>query len=93
MFQLVIASRCLFLCITGVQKTVSCTDVGVGTSKVAPQRLCLSAPMKRPHKRPRLELKEEVEDPLECSSSANIADPLCSSNDPTGSVTESVDVM
>ncbi|KAA8579040.1 hypothetical protein FQN60_010564 [Etheostoma spectabile] len=45
----------------GVQATVSCKDFGVGPSDADP--LCLSSiPVKRPPKRPRLDLDEEQED-------------------------------
>ncbi|XP_028444628.1 uncharacterized protein LOC114562455 [Perca flavescens] len=52
----------------GIQASVSCRDFGVGPSNADP--LCLSStPIKRPPKRPRLDLDEDLEDnPLEGSS-------------------------
>ncbi|KAL7405215.1 hypothetical protein ABVT39_025343 [Epinephelus coioides] len=84
---------------TGTQKSVSCTDVGLGTSTIAfstSQPFLSSTPIQRPRKRARLELEEEEEEnPLEGSSSMDIPDPKDSSYDPEDSVTvltESADV-
>uniref|UniRef100_A0A8P4G5H1 THAP-type domain-containing protein n=1 Tax=Dicentrarchus labrax TaxID=13489 RepID=A0A8P4G5H1_DICLA len=78
---------------TGTQKTVSCTDVGVGTSALLP--FLTSTPIKRPSKRRRLELEEEEEEnPLE-GSSVDVEEPHDSTYDPADSattLTESADV-
>ncbi len=79
---------CLFCESTDTQKTVSCTDFGVGTSTVAfttAQPFLTSTPIKRPRKRRRLEVEEE--DPLEGSSISDIQDPHESTYDPADSVT------
>ncbi|XP_039675675.1 uncharacterized protein LOC120571041 [Perca fluviatilis] len=75
----------------GVQATVSCKDFGVGPSNADP--LCLSsAPVKRPPKRPRLDLDEELEDnPLEGSSLVEASKGQDSTYDPADSITASVD--
>ncbi|XP_036964597.1 uncharacterized protein LOC119025295 isoform X2 [Acanthopagrus latus] len=85
---------------TGTQKSVSCAEVGVGTSNIplsTSQPFLSSTPIKRPCKRARLELEEEEEeeDPLEGSSFMDIPDPKDSTYNPEESVTvlsESVDV-
>ncbi|KAM8733556.1 uncharacterized protein AB9X84_025253 [Acanthopagrus schlegelii] len=84
---------------TGTQKSVSCADVGVGTSNIpfsTSQPFLSSTPIKRPCKRARLELEEEEEeDPLEGSSFTDIPDPKDSTYNPEESVTvlsETVDV-
>ncbi|XP_031429046.1 uncharacterized protein LOC105898184 isoform X2 [Clupea harengus] len=81
---------------TGTQKTVPCTDVGVGTSAVAfkaSQPFLTSAPIKWPSKRPRLE--EEEDSPFDGSSSMDFGEPQDATYDPDDSVTvltESADV-
>ncbi|XP_051255127.1 uncharacterized protein LOC127362901 [Dicentrarchus labrax] len=80
---------------TGTQKTVSCTDVGVGTSAVA-FSASLPTQIKRPCKRRRLEQEEkeeeeEEENPLE-GSSVDIEEPHDSTYDPADTLTESADV-
>lgn len=74
--------------ITGVQATVSCTDFGVGTPTAAPFQFS-STPVKRPSKRPRMDMGEELEqeDPLEGSSSVAASKGLDSTYDPADSVT------
>ena len=91
--------KILFLSIKGTQKSVSCAEVGVGTSNIpfsTSQPFLSSTPIKRPCKRARLELEEEEEeDPLEGSSFMDIPDPKDSTYNPEESVTvlsESVDV-
>lgn len=89
--------KILFSSIKGTHKSVSCADVGVGTSTIAisaSQPFLSLTPIKRPRKRARLELEEEEEEnPLECSSSMNFPDPKDSTYDPEDSVTvESADV-
>nr|XP_055069990.1 uncharacterized protein LOC129450961 [Misgurnus anguillicaudatus] len=63
---------------------VSCADVGIGTSAVR-----ASGPLhtSTPHKRPRFELEEEDDDPLEGSSSVIFTDPQDVTYDPQHSVT------
>lgn len=51
------------------------------------QPLLSTTQIKRPSKRPRLEVNKEEEDPLECSSGLNIKDPLDSTYDPADYVT------
>ena len=89
--------RILNVCfIIGTQKTVPCTDVGVGTSAVAfkaSQPFLTSTPVKRPSKRPRLE--EEEDNPFDGSSSMDFGEPQDATYDPDDSVTvltESADV-
>lgn len=86
----------LFSSIQGTQKSVSCADVGTSTIAFSTsQPLLTSTPIKRPHKRARLELEEEEENPLEGSSSMDIRDPKDSTFDPEDTVTvlsESTDV-
>ena len=77
----------MILLFTGVQATVSCKDFGVGTSTADPFRFS-STPVKRPSKRPRLELEEELEDdPLEGSSSVAASKGQDPTYDPAESVT------
>ncbi|XP_041830702.1 uncharacterized protein LOC121632943 [Melanotaenia boesemani] len=76
---------------TGTQKTVSCRDVGVGTSAES-ELLPASAPIKRLWKRARLELDEEVENSVEDSSSADLEDQHESTCDPVDPLTEPSDV-
>ncbi|XP_031157281.1 uncharacterized protein LOC116051172 [Sander lucioperca] len=75
----------------GIQASVSCRDFGVGPSNADP--LCLSStPIKRPPKRPRLDLDEELEDnPLEGSSFVGASKGQDSSYDPADSITASLD--
>lgn len=85
-------SKCLLLCYIGTQTTMSWPDIGLGSS----QPLLSSTPIKRPIKRPRLELEEEEEDPFGGSSSANVEQPSDSIYDPADSVTtltEPTDMM
>lgn len=73
--------------VTGVQATVSCKDFGVGTS-TADTFYFSSTPVKRPSKRPRLDLEEDQDnDPLEGSSSVAASKGQDSSYDPADSVT------
>ncbi len=68
---------------------MSCKDFGVGTSTAAPFYFS-STPVKRPSKRSRLDLEEELEqddDPLEGSSSVAASKGLDSTYDPADSVT------
>ena len=82
--------------IIGTQKTVPCTDVGVGTSAMAfkaSQPFLTSTPIKRPSKRPRLE--EEEDNPFDGSSSMGYGEPQNATYNPDDSVTvltESADV-
>ncbi|KAF4114136.1 uncharacterized protein LOC131539617 [Onychostoma macrolepis] len=70
----------------GVQAKVSCKDFGVGTSNADP--LCLSStPLKRPPKRPRLDLDEQLED----SSLVEASKGQDSTYDPAYSITASLD--
>lgn len=62
-------------------------NLGIHTTMLRPDvdtlhSLLSSTPIKRPSKRPRLEMEEEKEDPLGCSSSVNIEEPLDSMYDP-----------
>lgn len=65
------------------QTTMLHPDVGVHTL----EPLLSSAPIKRPSKRPRLEMEEEEEGLLGSSSRINIKEPLDSTYDPADSVT------
>lgn len=62
-------------------------DIGVGQS--IPLLSSTSTPIKRPHKRSRLELEEEEEeeDPSGASSSMNVEEPMDPTHDPADSVT------
>ncbi|XP_074543284.1 uncharacterized protein LOC141803222 [Halichoeres trimaculatus] len=74
---------------SGVQATVSCKDFGVGTSSADPLHSSSTA-VKRPAKRPRLDLEEEWEqdgDALEGSSSVAVSKEQESTCDPADSVT------
>ncbi|XP_078127041.1 uncharacterized protein LOC144531030 [Sander vitreus] len=73
-----------------IQASVSCRDFGVGPSNADP--LCLSStPIKRPPKRPCLDLDEELEDnPLEDSSLVGASKGQDSSYDPGDSITASL---
>ena len=84
-------SQVKLILFTGVQATVSCKDVGVGTSNADP--LCLSSTLiKRPPKRPCLDLNEELEDiPLEGSSLVDASKGQDSTYDPADSITTSLD--
>lgn len=62
---------------------MSWPDIGLGTS----QTLLSSTPIKRPIKRPCLDLEEEEEDPFGGSSRANVEQPSDSIYDPADSVT------
>ncbi|XP_056439643.1 uncharacterized protein LOC130376789 isoform X1 [Gadus chalcogrammus] len=75
----------------GVQATVFCKDFGVGTSNADP--LCLSStPIRRPSKRPRVDLEEELEDnPLEVSSLLEASNGPDSTYDPSDSITALLD--
>ncbi|XP_026128189.1 uncharacterized protein LOC113108962 isoform X2 [Carassius auratus] len=74
----------------GVQATFSCKDFGVGMSNADP--LCLSStPLKRPPKRPRLDLDELLEDnPLEGSSLVEASRGHASTYDPADSIPASL---
>ncbi|XP_059897595.1 uncharacterized protein LOC132449789 isoform X3 [Gadus macrocephalus] len=75
----------------GVQATVFCKDFGVGTSNADP--LCLSStPVKKPSKRPRVDLEEELEaNPLEGSSLVEASKGPDSTYDPSDSITALLD--
>ncbi|XP_056432858.1 uncharacterized protein LOC130371195 isoform X4 [Gadus chalcogrammus] len=75
----------------GVQANVFCKDFGVGTSNADP--LCLSStPIRRPSKRPRVDLEEELEDnPLEVSSLLEASNGPDSTYDPSDSITALLD--
>ncbi|XP_031418465.1 uncharacterized protein LOC105908557 isoform X2 [Clupea harengus] len=69
---------------TGTQKTVPCTDVGVGTSAVAfkaSQPFLTSTASKRPR------LEEEEDNPFDGSSSMDFGEPQDATYDPDDSVT------
>ncbi|XP_039550333.1 uncharacterized protein LOC120495031 isoform X2 [Pimephales promelas] len=73
----------------GVQAAVSCKDFGVGTSDADPLFLS-TTPLKRPAKRPRLDLDELLEDnPLEGSSIVEVSKGYDSTYDPADSITAS----
>ncbi len=80
-----------FILGTGIQANVSCKDFGVGTSNADP--LCLSStPLKRPPKRPRLALEEQLEyNTLEDSSLVQASMGQDSTYDPADSITASLD--
>ncbi|XP_057187965.1 uncharacterized protein LOC130553181 isoform X1 [Triplophysa rosa] len=65
----------------GTQTTLLRPDVGVDTF----QPLLSLTPIKRPSKRPRLEMEDEKEDPMGRSSSINIEEPMDSTYDPVDS--------
>ncbi|CAL8272659.1 unnamed protein product [Gadus morhua 'NCC'] len=71
--------------------TVFCKDFGVGTSNADP--LCLSStPVKKPSKRPRVDLEEElVDNPLEGSSLVEASKGPDSTYDPSDFITALLD--
>lgn len=76
---------------SGVQATVSCKDFSVGTFSEDPLYLS-STPIKRPPKRPRLDLEEELDDTsLEGSLLAEASTGHDSTYDPGDSITASLD--
>lgn len=68
---------------------MACRDFGVGISNDAAPFQFSSTPVKRPSKRARMDLEEELgeEDPLESSSSLVASKGLDSTYDPAESVT------
>ncbi|CAJ1081209.1 uncharacterized protein LOC116051172, partial [Xyrichtys novacula] len=76
----------------GVQTTLSCRDFDVATSTAAPFQFS-STPVKRPSKRPRMDMEDELqlENPLEGSSSVAASMGLDSTYNPASSVTASTE--
>ncbi|KAL0966167.1 hypothetical protein UPYG_G00291830 [Umbra pygmaea] len=73
----------------GVQATISSKDVSVGTSN--PDPFCLpSTPIKKPPKRPCLDLEELEDNPLEGSSLVEASKGQDSACDPADSITASL---
>ncbi|XP_034074064.1 uncharacterized protein LOC117547418 [Gymnodraco acuticeps] len=77
---------------TAVQAKIPCRSVGVETLPLeVPVPFLTSTPLKRPPKRPRVDLEEEYEDPFEGSSSLVFSEGQDATYDPAESITNATE--
>ncbi|XP_034077579.1 uncharacterized protein LOC117549630 [Gymnodraco acuticeps] len=77
---------------TAVQAKIPCRSVGVETLPLeVPVPFLTSTPLKRPPKRPRVDLEEEYEDPFEGSSSLVFSESQDATYDPAESITNATE--